>query len=101
MVRKKTSLQKAAGKLISAIQKEWGEELGEPNAEFSEDVMDRAHDLLQAGTYGEIKKLLGSRTVSQYLGEVWLQRHPSVKKAVAAFEDQLQGEQDANLGKAQ
>ncbi|HED51984.1 MAG TPA: hypothetical protein ENI83_00360 [Gammaproteobacteria bacterium] len=89
MARKKTELQKAAGKLISAVQKEWGDELGEPNAEFSENVMDNAHDLLQAGSVEGIKQLLGPMTVRQYLGEVWVQAHPSVKPAISAIEEIL------------
>ncbi len=48
MPKKKTSIEIATGKLISSIQKEWGEELGESNVEASEDVMDRGHNLLQA-----------------------------------------------------
>ena len=89
MPRKKSEIQKATGKLISAIQKEWGDSLGEPNAEFSENVMDNAHDLLQAGSVEGIKKLLGPMTVRQYLGEVWVQAHPNVKPAILAVEDLL------------
>lgn len=86
MAKNKTEYQRAAGKLISAIQKEWGGELGESNAEFSEDVMNGAHDLLQAGTAEGARKLLGPLTVRQYLGEVWVQRHQSVRSALEAFE---------------
>ena len=89
MPRKKSDLQKAAGKLISAIQKEWGEDLGELHADFSEKVMDSAHDLLQAGSIVEVKKILGSLTVRQYLGEVWVQAHPSVKPAIQVIEELL------------
>ncbi|WP_457673683.1 hypothetical protein [Thiolapillus sp.] len=98
MARKRTALQKAAGKLIFAIQKEWGEDLGGPHAEFSEDVMDRAHDLLQAGTSEEVRKILDPRTVCQYVGEVWLQGHPNVKQFVAAFEELLEDDQNFNIG---
>jgi hypothetical protein len=89
MPKKKTELQKAAGKLISAIQKEWGDVLGEENAEFSENIMDAAHDLLQAGTQDKMKEVLGGMTVKQYLGEVWVQGHPNVKPAILALQDQL------------
>lgn len=89
MPKAKTDIQKAAGKLISAIQKEWGEALGEDHAEFSEDVMNAAHDLLQAGTKERMRDLLGSLSVKQYLGEVWVQGHPSVKPAITALEEKL------------
>ena len=39
MAKVRSKLEAAAGKLISAIQKEWIEELGEPQAEDSERVM--------------------------------------------------------------
>lgn len=92
MPKRKTDIQKAAGKLISVIQKEWGEALGEDNAEFSENVMDAAHDLLQAGTKEKIKELLGTLTVKQYLGEVWVQGHPNVITAVSNLEELLNKE---------
>jgi hypothetical protein len=86
MPKNKSDFQNAVGKLISAIQKEWGGELGNPNAEFSEKVMDAAHDLLQAGSAEKAKELLGSRSVRQYLGDVWVQAHPSVKPIITALE---------------
>lgn len=89
MPRKRSELQRALGKLISAIQKEWGAQLGEPQAEFSEDVMDSTHHLLQAGTVEGVKEVLGPLTLRQYIGEVWLQGHPQVKPAVAAVEELL------------
>ena len=98
MPKIKSDYQKAAGKLISAIQKEWGNELGlgESRAEFTENVMSNAHKLLQAGSSEEIKKLLGSLTVRQYLGEVWVQGHPLVKPAIATIEDLLMNDRTAD-----
>jgi hypothetical protein len=97
MSKDKSDFQKAAGKLISAIQKEWGNTLGNPNAEFSENVMDSAHDLLQAGTIEKASELLGPMTVRQYLGEVWVQSHPSVRPAISVIENLL----EKKRGKAQ
>ncbi|MFA5985670.1 MAG: hypothetical protein WC782_16745 [Methylococcaceae bacterium] len=78
MPKVKSDLQIVTGKLISAIQKEWGEELGlsQSRAEFTESVMSNAHYLLQAGSPDEIKKLISPLNVHQYLGEVWIQGHP-------------------------
>lgn len=87
MPKDKPPFQKAAGKLISAIQKEWGEELGGPRADFSEDVMGAAHKLLQAGTPENARALLGAKSIRQYLGEIWVQSHPNVKPAVVALEE--------------
>ena len=87
MPKQKTELQKALGKLISAIQKEWGEQLGETTAaDLSEDVMDLAHTLLQAKTVEGVKDVLGPLTIQQYLGDVWVQGHPKIKKCIGEVE---------------
>ena len=89
MPKQKTDFQKVVGRLISAIQKEWGDELGNSNAEFSEKVMDSAHDLLQAGSADKAKQIIGSMTIRQYLGDVWVQSHPNVKPAISDLESLL------------
>jgi hypothetical protein len=89
MTKNRTNLEIAAGKLISAIQKEWGKEAGESVADVSESVMNKGHDLLQAANAGEIQKLLGGRSISEFLGELWLKKHPSVKPAVSKLEAEL------------
>ena len=86
MPKTKSDLERAAGKLVSAVQKEWGNDLGEVRAEFSEDVVNSAHDLLQASSAGEIRKLLGPRNVTQFLGEIWVHRHPAVRPAIETLE---------------
>jgi uncharacterized protein YaiE (UPF0345 family) len=86
MSKKKNELQRAAGKLISSIQKEWGADLGETYAEFSQDVMSAAHVLFQAATAEGMKTVLGQKTVRQYLGDVWVQKHPNVKPAIETLE---------------
>ncbi|GGK66778.1 hypothetical protein [Amphritea balenae] len=85
MPRIKSASEKAAGKLISAIQKEWGEELGFPIAEESEDVMGLAHSLLQARTSSKMKEVLDGATITQYLGEEWVSNHPSVIPAIESL----------------
>lgn len=87
MPKIKSDFEHAAGKLISAVQKEWGDELGNPNAEFSQNVMDAAHDLLQAGSVEKAREILGAKSIRQYLGEVWVQAHPNIKPAVLALEN--------------
>lgn len=89
MTKNESQLDIATGRLISAIQKEWGAELGESNAEFSENVLDAAHDLRQAGSPKAIKELLQNRNVSQFLGELWVRRHPPVKVAIQSLEELL------------
>lgn len=92
MPKNKTELQKAIGKLISLIQKEWGKDLGEDYSEVSEEIMNKGHDLLKATTKEDVKKLLGQLTVRQYMGEIWLQAHPGVKEQVIVIEKILEKE---------
>jgi len=89
MAKHRTESEIAAGQLISAIQKEWGKELGNNNAPVSEAVMDLAHELLQAKSTENIKSILGQRTVAEFLGELWVARHPSVIPAIKGLEEAL------------
>lgn len=84
---KRKPIEAAAGKLIAAIQKEWHIEAGEPASAASEDVLHTAHKLLQAAMkFGSIKNVVGSDSVSMFLGENWIQAHPLVLPFVAALE---------------
>ena len=89
MPKCKTEFQIAVGKLISANKKEWREELGESTAEYSENVMNSVHDLLQAGTPEKARELLGPMTLRQFLGESWIKKHPNVTNAISAVESHL------------
>lgn len=87
MTRLRTPLETAAGKLITAIQKEWGIEAGEPQAAASENAMHAAHDLLQAASkFGSIVSVTGSGSVVGVLGEQWVQAHPQVLPYIVALE---------------
>jgi len=63
MPRKRALVETASGKLVSAIQKEWGKDLGTAQAEISEYVMDSAHALLQAAHGDRLEEELGDRSV--------------------------------------
>jgi len=92
MPRQRTEAEAAAGKLISAIQKEWGKENGESVARISENVMDLAHTLLLARSAEGMLQLLGTRSAKQYLGELWVARHPAVLAAIKHLEHTLKTE---------
>lgn len=81
-----TALEQAAGKLVSAIQKQWHSELGKSSAAVSEQVLNSAHTILQAAKAGALSSLLGSRSVSQFLGEIWLRKHSAVLPYVKELE---------------
>lgn len=86
MPRVRDPLELAAGKLVSAIQREWGAEAGEPAAAASEEVMHSSHSLLQAAKQGSIAGVVGSGSVSAYLGEQWVRSHPRVWPHIQALE---------------
>ena len=87
MARPRTPLEAAAGKLIAAIQKEWSKEAGDAQSARSEAVMHAAHELLQAASkFDSIVSVVGSGSVSTFLGEEWVQAHPAVQPYVAVLE---------------
>ena len=90
----KTKSSKAAGKLISAVQKEWGRELGETQADESELVMNNAHNLLQARTASNMLELLAEESIAEYLGVSWLRDRPNVIDAVRALELAIESERE-------
>lgn len=71
---------------MSAIQKEWGDALGTDAAPEAEEVMSRAHVLLQADSSEASARLLDGRSCADYLGAEWIRAHPAVWPALRAFE---------------
>ena len=89
MPRNRTALEKAAGKLILRIQQEWMQELGEPAAADSEQVMNRAHDLLQAASTGRFGHRLQQQAIEKFLGREWLRKHPEIQPFINDLVAQL------------
>jgi hypothetical protein len=92
MTPKKTKFEKAAAKLISIIQKEWNKELGEPGARVTEVVMAKAHELLAAAQENKVLAVLDGLSLTQFLGETWVRKHPGVNQCIAGFEAMLKDE---------
>lgn len=87
MPKQRTVLEASAGKLISAIQREWGADAGESTSDVSEQVMHSAHALLAAAAKsGSLEQVLAGRTINDYLGPLWVRRHPAVVPAIRALE---------------
>jgi DNA-binding transcriptional LysR family regulator len=95
MPRTRAPLEIAAGKLISAIQREWSAEAGELSAPASEEVMHSSHTLLAAAKAGSLVSVVGSGTVSEYLGKEWVKAHPRVWPHIQVLESVALGETDA------
>ena len=84
MSKERTPLEAAAGKLISAIQKEWLEHSGEPGSEISEEVMHTSHELLSAAKAGSLEGLSAS-SITEFLGSTWVEAHPRVLPFIEAL----------------
>lgn len=95
MPRTRAPLEIAAGKLISAIQREWSDEAGDLSAPASEEVMHSSHALLAAAKAGSLVSVIGSGTVSEYLGEEWVKAHPRIWPHIQVLQAVASGEADA------
>jgi hypothetical protein len=96
MARRRAPLEVAAGKLISAIQREWGAGAGEESSGTSEEVMHTSHALLQAAKSGSLAGVLGTRTVVEFLGKQWVHAHPRVWPHIQVLEALALGEPGAS-----
>jgi hypothetical protein len=92
MIPKKEKFEKAAAKLIAVIQKERNKEFGEAGAKVSELVMDKAQALLSAAKENKALVLLNGLSLTQFLGETWVRKHPGVKQCISGFEAMLKDE---------
>ena len=92
MTKRKTELERSAGKLISAIQSVWHEEAGEPESVESERVMHKSHGLLASATRGSLESELAGASVAEYLGSTWVSEHPQVWPAIEALEHAARGD---------
>ena len=91
MSKTRTQQEALAGKLISAVQKCWSEQAGEPQAEESEKVMHASHSLLQAAKAGTLEELLGKKSVIERLGLEWFQANPSALPSALALQESVNG----------
>jgi hypothetical protein len=87
-------MERAAARLVFAIQREWTAEAGGPCAAECEDVMRAAHRLLLAARGGSLVPLMGVGSVTRYLGPSWINAHPWVWPHVQVLESVLLREDD-------
>jgi len=86
MARVRSPAERAAGRLIAAVQKEWHAQLGEPGAEVSEAAMENASALLGAVKDNSLHAVLRGQSVAEFIGILWVRKHPGVLPAIRAFE---------------
>jgi hypothetical protein len=86
MTRNRAATGRAAGKLISAIQREWNMEIGEampmpPNTPWVSRMAS-----FQAVSQGRLEQELNDRAITNHIGAPWIKRHPAVAQAIQALE---------------
>jgi len=69
-------LRREISKLIAAIEREWKEELGGPEAAATEKALRKTHLFLTCLTDDKPWGLEPPETLSEILGEDWLESHP-------------------------
>jgi hypothetical protein len=69
-------LRREISKLIAAIEREWKEELGAPEAVATERALRKTHQFLTGLTDGKPLGLETPETLSDLLGAAWLESHP-------------------------
>ena len=89
MTHEKSPMRAAAGKLTSAIQKEWNAQAGEDDAEESENVMYASQEFLHVSTSEELRRLLNGKSIPEYLGAEWVAAHPGVLPFIKKLEATL------------
>ena len=48
--------------------------------------MNRAHDLLQAAKTGKVAECLQGQSITQYLGQSWVQQHAAVMPFITSMQ---------------
>jgi hypothetical protein len=84
-----TVLERATGRLVFAIQREWTAEAGGPCAAECEDAMRSAQRLLLSARGGSLVPLIGVGSVTRYIGRKWIAAHPWVWPHVQVLESVL------------
>ncbi len=93
MPRERTELQRASGKLTSSLGKVWHQHLGDDELwEKCDVVLNKSHDFLQAKNAENIIQLLNGQSISEYLGEDFLQHHPQILEYIRELEKAIRDE---------
>jgi len=90
MKRDETDLQRALGRLLTAIQSEEMRALGTPWWSDTHAALRRAEELYWAAKHGRLEVAMGARSPRDYLGQDWLSRHPRILPALQDLESHLQ-----------
>lgn len=89
MPRETTDLQRALGRLLTAIQSEEMRAVDTPWWAATHAALRRAETLYWAAKQSSLDEALGARSPRDYLGSEWLSRHPRILPAVQDLESHL------------
>jgi len=90
MPREASELERALGRLLTAIQSEETRALGSREWAPTHMTLGRAEGLYWAAKRRTLAQALGEQSPRAYLGLDWLARHPRVLPAVQELELQMQ-----------
>ncbi|HMD72878.1 MAG TPA: hypothetical protein VKG05_03350 [Steroidobacteraceae bacterium] len=90
MPREASELERALGRLLTAIQSEETRAINSPEWAPTHATLARAEGLYWAAKRRTLGQALGEESPRSYLGLAWLARHPRVLPAVQELELQMQ-----------
>jgi hypothetical protein len=86
MPRESSELERALGRLLTAIQREETGALDRSEWRMAHAALGRAENLYWAAKRASLAAALGTATLREYLGVEWLSRHPRVLPAIQDLE---------------
>ena len=89
MPREASELERALGRLLTAIQSEETRAVDSPEWAPTHAILQRAEGLYWAAKRRSLRQALGAETPRVYLGLEWLARHPRVLPAIQDLELQM------------
>ncbi|MGA2707770.1 MAG: hypothetical protein ABSF86_05145 [Steroidobacteraceae bacterium] len=90
MPREASNLERALGRLLTAIQSEETRAIDTPEWRRTHAALRRAEVLYWAAKKSMLGDALGEQSPRAYLGVEWLARHPRVLPAIQDLESQMQ-----------
>jgi len=90
MPREASKLERALGRLLTAIQSEETRAIDTPEWRRTHAILRRAEVLYWAAKKSTLGIALGEQSPRAYLGMEWLARHPRVLPAIQDLESQMQ-----------
>jgi hypothetical protein len=90
MPREASELERALGRLLTAIQSEETRAINSSEWAPTHAILGRAEGLYWAAKHRTLGQALGAESPRSYLGLAWLARHPRVLPAIQELELQMQ-----------